>query len=159
MNIIPAHPVTRSALLLVVMFAITGCAGFGPGYESPTVTVQSFRPIAAHDGSGLPKFEIVLHVINPNLEPLELAGAAYTISLNDRDLIKGVSNELPVIEGYGEGTFTLTAGVNLMAGIQLFRSLMEEDTDRFDYRFEARLDPGAFRPKIRISDSGSISFD
>lgn len=141
----------------MVIFAITGCAGMGAGYESPTVTVQSFRPIASHDGSGLPQFEIVLHVINPNLEPLELAGVSYTISLNDRDLIKGVSNELPVIEGYGEGTFTLTAGFNLMAGIQLFRSLVEKETDEFDYRFEAKLDPGAFKRKIRISDSGSIS--
>ena len=69
----------------------------------------------------------------------------------------GVSNELPVIEGYGEGTITLTAGVNLMAGIKLFRSLMNKETDGFDYRFEAKLDPGPFRKKIRVADSGSIS--
>lgn len=147
----------RSALLLIAILGINGCAGMGAGYETPTVTVQSFRPVASRDGSSLPQFEIILHVINPNLEALELAGVSYTISLNDQDLIKGVSNELPVIEGYGEGTFTLNAGFNLMAGIQLFRSLMEKETDDLDYRFEAKLDPGAFKPKIRISDSGSIS--
>ena len=129
----------------------------GPGYEVPTVSVQSFRPVASDNGTGLPSFEIGLHVTNPNLDPLELAGISYTISLDGKDLIKGVGNDLPVIEGYGEGTFTLTAGFNVLAGIQLFRSLMNKDGDSFDYAFKAKLDPGAYKRKIRISDRGSIS--
>ena len=150
--------VKATTLILVVATLLTGCAGMGAGYEKPSVTVQSFRPIAADDGSGLPEFEIVLHVINPNLEPLELAGVSYTISLDGNELIKGVGNQLPVIEGYGEGSFTLNASFNLMAGVRLFRTLMETETDGFDYRFDAKLDPGAYKRKIRISDSGSISF-
>jgi len=147
----------RFALLATTLLALSGCAGMGSGYETPTVSVQSFRSIPSADSSGLPRFEIVLRVINPNLEPLELAGISYTISLDDQDLIKGVGNDLPVIAGYGEGSFTLTAGFNVMAGIQLFRSLVEKDTQSLDYRFEAKLDPGRFKRKIRISDSGSIS--
>jgi len=152
-----ARPQIRSALLLVACWSLSGCAGMGAGYDTPTVSVQSFRPIASENGSGLPEFEIVLHVINPNLEPLELAGVSYTISLDGHDLIKGVGNKLPVIEGYGEGSLTLNAGFNLIAGIQLFRSLMEKEGDAFDYRFEAKLDPGPFKRKIRVSDSGSLS--
>ncbi len=148
---------TGIVLLLAAAWLSSGCAGMSPGYETPTVNVQSFKPIASGDGSGLPKFEIVLNVINPNLEPLELAGVSYTISLDGNDIIKGVGNELPVIEGYGEGSFTLTAGVNLLAGIGLFRSILNKEGDSFDYAFEAKLDPGAFRRKIRVSDSGTIS--
>ncbi len=129
----------------------------GSGYEVPTVTVQSFRPIASVDGGALPAFEIRLHVTNPNLDPLELAGVSYTISLDGQDVIKGVGNDLPVIKGYGEGSFTVTAGFNVMAGIKLFRSLMDKDSDSFDYAFKAKLDPGPYKRKIRISDSGSIS--
>lgn len=85
--------------------------GMGAGFETPPVSVQAFRPVATDSGGGLPSFEIALHVINPNLEPLELVGISYTISLDGHELIKGVGNELPVIEGYGEGSFTLTASV------------------------------------------------
>lgn len=152
-----ASPEKKLVLVLLAATSLSGCAGMGSGYETPTVSVQSFRPIATANGSGLPTFEILLHVVNPNLEPLELAGISYTISLDNRDLIKGVGNDLPVIEGYGEGSFTVTAGINLIAGIQLFRSLMKKENDSFDYSFEAKLDPGAYRRKIRISDSGSIS--
>ena len=147
-----------AASFIALSWSLSGCAGMGAGYESPTVSVQSFRPLESGDGSGLPRFEIVLHVINPNLEPLELAGVSYTISLNGNELIKGVGNQLPVIDGYGEGTFTLNAGFNLMAGIQLFRSLMDKDGDGFDYRFDAKLDPGAFKRKIRLSHSGEMAF-
>jgi len=151
------RPVLRLTLSLLAVTLLGGCAGMGPGYETPTVAVQSFKPVQTDDGSGLPSFEIGLHVINPNLEPLELAGVSYTISLGGQDLIKGVGNDLPVIDGYGEGSFTLTAGFNLVAGIKLFRSLMAADSDRIDYSFKAKLDHGLFKRKIRITDSGTIS--
>ncbi len=157
MRILFAGAVKTLALISVLAASLSGCAGFGAGYETPTVSVQSFRPVPSASGGGLPAFEIVLHVINPNLEPLELAGISYTISLDNHDLIKGVGSDLPVIDGYGEGSLTLTAGVNVMAGIQLFRSLLEKDGDSFDYSFTAKLDPGAYKRKIRITDRGSIS--
>ena len=157
MNKSRLRPVKTLTVFLMAAALLTGCAGIGSGYEIPTVSVQSFRPIASDNGGGLPAFEIRLHVTNPNLEPLKLAGISYTISLDGQDLIKGVGNELPVIQGYGEGTFTVTAGFNVMAGIQLFRSLMDKDSDSFDYSFKAKLDPGAYKRKIRIADSGSIS--
>lgn len=152
-----SQSVKALALGLMALALLSGCAGMGAGYETPTVSVQSFRPVASGDGSGLPAFEIRLHVINPNLEPLELAGVSYTISLDGQDIIKGVGKDLPVIDGYGEGSFTVTAGFNILAGIQLFQSLLAKDSDRFDYAFNAKLDPGAYKRKIRISDSGSIS--
>ena len=157
MNTTLASPGKKLALILVAAASLSGCAGMESGYETPTVSVQSFRPIASANGGILPTFEISLQVINPNLEPLELAGISYTISLDNHDLIKGVGNDLPVIEGYGEGSFTVTAGVNVIAGFKLFRSLMQKDNDSFDYSFEAKLDPGAYKRKIRISDRGSIS--
>ena len=107
----------------------------------------------------MPAFEIGLHVTNPNLDPLELVGVSYSISLNGQKIINGVGNQLPVIEAYGEGTFTVTAGVNVLSGIRLIRSLMEDTDGAFDYAFEAKLDPGAYRRKIRVKDSGSISLN
>ena len=154
--------VTRSMLRRLGMLALLAtllpaCAGMGPDYETPTVSVQSFRAVPSTTGAGLPSFEIGLTVINPNLEALQLAGISYTVSLDGQDVIKGVGNELPVIEGYGEGTFTVTAAFNVLAGIQFVRSLMSKTNETFDYAFEAKLDPGAFKRKIRVRDSGAIS--
>ena len=146
-------------LSFVAVFAalLAGCVGMGPGYETPSVTLSSFKTLPAE--SGLPAFEIGLRVINPNPEALELRGVAYTIRLDGHELIKGVGNELPVIDGYGEGEFKLTAAANLFGGIRLITDLMRSDSnkDTFSYEFEAKLDIGAFRPAIRITDADEIS--
>ena len=142
-------------ILFALLVVLAGCSGLRPGYETPTVTVSSFRALPGE--GALPAFEIGLRVINPNREALELAGVSYTISLAGHDVIKGVGNELPVIEGYGEGEFKLTASANLFAGVRLVTDLMRSDRDSFDYEFEAKLDPGGLRPSIRVKDSGQIS--
>ena len=134
---------------------LQGCAGFGPGYETPTVTVNSFRALPSQ--GALPNFEIGLHVVNPNRDPLKLRGVSYTVNLGGHELIKGVGNQLPVIEAYGEGSFTLTATPNLLAGIGLVTDLMRSSTDSLDYKLEAKLDVGRIQPAIRIRDSGKIS--
>ncbi|MGB5626177.1 MAG: LEA type 2 family protein [Woeseiaceae bacterium] len=105
----------------------------------------------------MPNFEIGLHVVNPNREPLKLRGVSYTVNLGGHELIKGVGNELPVIDAYGEGSFTLTATPNLLAGIGLVTDLMRSSTNSVKYKLEAKLDVGRIQPAIRISDSGEIS--
>jgi hypothetical protein len=134
---------------------LAGCASFGPAWETPTVTVNSFRTLPS--GGAMPQFEIGLEVVNPNRTALEFAGVSYTISLDGREIIKGVGNELPVIGGYGTGQVTLTASANLLAGVRLVTDLLRSPKESFEYRLEAKLDPGGLRPAIRITDSGRIS--
>ncbi len=138
-----------------MLLALQACAAMRPGFETPTVTVSSFRTLPSE--GALPNFEIGLEVINPNSQPLKLAGISYTISLDGHDLIKGVGNNLPVIEAYGTGQLTVTAAANLFAGIRLFQGMLADNKDSFDYTFKAKLDVGTFQPAIRITDSGSIA--
>lgn len=144
-----------AVLALGLAFLLQACAGLRPGYETPTVTVNAFRALPSQ--GVLPNFEIGLRVVNPNRVPLKLRGVSYTVNLGGHEVIKGVGNELPVIEAYGEGSFTLTATPNLLAGIRVVTDLMRSTTDSVSYKLEAKLDVGLIQPAIRISDSGQIS--
>lgn len=148
---------TRSLALLVVLVigVLQSCTGLRPGYETPTVSVNSFRTLPSQ--GAMPNFEIGLHVINPNREALRLRGVAYTVRLEGHELIKGVANDLPVIEAYGEGEFKVTAAANLLAGVRLITDLLRGPKESFGYDIEAKLDVGTFMPPIRIRDSGQIS--
>jgi len=146
-----------AALAVVVLTLLSACVGMRPGFETPTVTVKSVRALPSE--GALPNFEIVLHVLNPNNESLKLSGVSYTISLAGHDVVKGVGNDLPVIEGYGEGDLTLTASADLFAGIGLIRDLMSASSDKIPYEFEAKLDPGPLSPSIRVKDEGEISLN
>lgn len=147
----------RRVAVLFLVLMLTGCAGLGVGREPPSVFLQSFRAVPdPQAGAGLPAFEIVLRVLNPNPEPLRLQGAVYSVRLEGRKLIEGVANDLPGIEGYGEGTITLTAGVDVLGGIRLLADLMNQPRDRFEYSLDARLDPVGFSRDIRIRETGQI---
>jgi len=144
-----------TAIILLLVAALQSCAGWAPDYEAPTVTVNSFRSLPS--GGPMPNFEIGLHIVNPNRDALELKGVSYTIRLGGEDIIKGVSNQLPVIEGYGEGDVVLSASANLLAGIRLVSDMLERPGGALPYEFEAKLDPGGFRPAIRVRESGELN--
>jgi len=153
------HQVLRFAaalMLLILLPALTGCAGLGVEREPPRVNLQSFRMVPIK-GVGMPGFEVGLQVLNPNAEPMRLQGIAYSIRLDGQRLIDGVANDLPVIEGYDEATVTLKAGVNMLGGIRLLSRLMNQPQSAWDYEFEAKLDPEGFRFPIRIRETGRVT--
>jgi len=150
-----AFKLSRSTVALLVLFCLHACTGMRSDFETPTVTVNSFRTIPSD--TAMPKFEIGLHVTNPNREDLKLDGVAYRVSVEGRNLINGVGNDLPVIEGYGEGEFVVTAAVSIFQGAMLLKDLMNSPKEKLKYSFEAKLDIGAFAPPIRVKDEGEFS--
>ena len=142
-----------SALLLVIL--LPACATLDPDYEEPTVTLSSFRAIPSE--GMVPAFEIGLRILNPNSQTLKLEGIVYTISLQGRELVKGVGKDFPPIEGYSEGNVTLTASANLLAGIRFIGDMMGSPGENLEYEFKAKLDMGGLFPSIRISETGNLN--
>ena len=92
---------TKIASYLILIIAIFGCAGIKNGFETPTVGVSSFQVLPSE--GAMPRFEINLHIINPNRTELKLEGLVYSVTLEGHKVITGVSNDLPIITAYGEG--------------------------------------------------------
>ncbi len=134
---------------------LAGCATVDPDYEPPSVTVSSVRAIPVPNG--LPNFEVGLRVLNPNATPLQLRGMSFSISLDGHRIVRGVGNQLPVIEPYGAGDFEVTASANVLAGIRFLSALATAAGDSVEYELRAKLDVGAFRPAIRITEAGEIA--
>ncbi len=142
-------------LLGLTLFLLAGCATLSPDFERPSVSVSSFRVLPSN--SIVPKFEIGLHVINPNRIPLKLFGLSYEVELEGYRILTGVASELPIISAYGEGDLLLQATPDLFSTISLFTDLMKQPREKFQFKFSARLDVGKFLPKIRVEKSGEIS--
>ncbi len=143
-------------LLFILSLIISGCAGFQPGYEKPTVSITSFDLIPT-DGI-VPKFQIGLHIVNPNRTRLQLKGVSYTVSLEGHHIITGVSNQLPEIEAYGEGDVILNASVDLFSSIGFISDLIRnQGKEQISYDLDTKLDAGALYPLIRVSKKGKLS--
>jgi LEA14-like dessication related protein len=146
---------THKLLAIFLSACIAGCTALNPGFETPNVAVSYFKPVPGE--GAVPQFEIGLRVSNPNAQALKLAGIAYTIEIEGKELIKGVGNELPTIAPYGEEEFVVTASVGLMDGLRLLQEMMNSPKDLLSYSFKAKLDPGLLQPAIRVTESGEFS--
>ena len=145
----------RFALALLILWAVSGCAGLDSDFETPTVGVSSFRAVPSE--GAVPRFEIGLHIVNPNRTALRLEGIVYSVILEGHKILTGVSGDLPVIEGYGEGDIILTATPDLLSSVRLFSSLMNQPRQTFSYELDARLDIGKLRPRLHVREEGRVS--
>ncbi len=145
----------KRSIILLLLFIAVGCAPLLPNFETPTVNLTSFRVLPSN--SVVPTFEIGLHVINPNRMALKLQGLSYHVELEGYRILSGVSNQLPVIEAYGEGDVLLQARPDLFSTINLFTELLNQPRDQFHFNLEALLDVGGLMPKIRVNKQGEIS--
>jgi LEA14-like dessication related protein len=144
----------KRTIFVLLLLLLSGCATLQPAFETPSVSLTSFR-LLPYEGMA-PRFEIGLHVANPNLVPLPLKGISYKVNLEGHKLLNGVANNLPVIQGYGEGDLVLQATTDLFSGLRLLTELMAEPRELFTYEFEAKLDIGRMLPSIRIEETGKI---
>ena len=142
-------------ILITACLLLGACASLNPDYEKPTVMMTSFHTVPS-EGS-LPTFEIGLRIINPNPAPIDLQGVVYSISLQGRELVKGVGKDYPTIEGYSKGDITLSASPNLLEGIRFIAGMVQAQDQPLEYEFEAKLDVGGFFPSLRVSETGSFN--
>lgn len=149
-----AHPVTA---LLVVFALLSGCATMSPDIDPPKVTLDSFNSLPS-DSVG-PRFEVKLRIQNPNKQSLDIAGISYAIELMGQEVISGVTNEVPLIEGYSEEVVTLQAGLQLFQLLKLLAGLGQAQTvtEELNYRFTAKIDFNGFVPTQRIEETGEIT--
>lgn len=145
-----------STLLFAGLFILlSACTTMRSDFDPPEVTVTAFRPVTV-DGSAL-SFEIDLRVVNPNADPLPIKGIAYSATLGGHRLLTGVAKDLPTIDGYSEGSYTLPASASMFEALQLFADLAQNPSDAIAYEIETKLDLGTFIPPIRVDQSGEIS--
>ena len=141
---------------LLGLSMLSGCAALEPELDPPKISIENFRSLPGQ--SGAPRFEVDLRIQNPNQQQLDIAGIAYDIALQDVELISGVTNEVPLIEGYTEAVVTLESGLNT---IQLVRFLARLGTgaqtiDQLEYRVSVKVDFRGFMPTQRIEETGVI---
>jgi LEA14-like dessication related protein len=144
-------------ILLTWLLMLSSCASITPDLDPPKVTLENFRALPAQGNA--PRFEITLRVVNPNKQTLDIAGISYSVELLDKELISGVTNDIPVIEGYSEEVVTLEAGLQLFQLMRLLTSLGSSASDSLEYRFSAKIDFNGFVPTQRIEETGEITLN
>ena len=104
------NPATSTLVLILLVF-LAGCSTVMPDIDPPKVSVENVESLPSEGGT--PRFRIQLRVVNPNTQALDIAGISYSVEVLEQEIVTGVTNDVPVIEGYSEGVVTLEAGLQL----------------------------------------------
>ena len=147
----------RNLLAIGIVLTLAACATLTGDLDPPKVTVENVESLP---GSGsTPRFLITLRITNPNKQALDILGVSYSMELLGKELINGVTNDVPRIEPYGEATVQLEAGIRLFELLRLLASLGQEQADEISYRFVAKIDFEGFLPTQRVEETGVIQLN
>jgi LEA14-like dessication related protein len=150
--VIRVAPAFFASLLLVLG---AGCASVTQDIDPPKISVESVEGVPAEGGA--PRFRIRLRVINPNTQALDIAGISYGIQIMDQEVVSGVTNDVPVIEGYSEGLVTLDAGLQLFQVMKLLTTLGKSRGEPLAYKFVAKIDFKGLVPTQYVEETGQLA--
>ena len=145
----------RPLVVALCLLLLSACAGLTKDMDPPKVTLESFNALPSEGGA--PRFDIKLRIINPNDAVLDIAGISYDIELMGRDMVSGVTNDVPRIGAYSEEVVNLQASLQLFELLRLFASLGTSGEGPLDYRFSAKIDFKGLVPTQRVEESGEIN--
>jgi len=151
-----SSPIRLLTVGFLFLLLLGGCATLSPGFEEPTLQVNSIR--LKHSNSLAPEFEISLRVTNPNRGDLSIDGMTYTLNLAGNKVVSGAANDLPTIPAYGEADVKIMATLSLLGGFKLLNDLMNQYQESVGYEIIVRLDVGKFYPRITIQKEGVFTF-
>ena len=135
---------------------ISACAGLMPEFDPPQVSVESVESLKGDEG--MPRFLIKLRIANPNKQPLDIVGISYSVRVLDKELLSGVTNQVPVIEPYTDELIELKSSLKLIQIVRLIAGLTgSQRLEELDYRLSAKIDFNGFVPTQKIEEIGTIN--
>jgi hypothetical protein len=141
----------------IIVLLLSGCAALIPEVDAPKISLESFRPLPSE--GAVPRFEIKLRIVNPNKQSFDIAGISYGVEIQGKELISGVTSEVPVLAAYSEEVVTLDAGLQWFQLVRLLAGAGKVAGDSLDYRFTAKVDFNGFVPTQRVEETGSFTLN
>jgi LEA14-like dessication related protein len=119
---------------LAFLLLLAACAALEPP-QAPRVRLADV--ILLEGGLLEQRMLVALAIANPNNFDLPLEGLAFTLELNDRPLVEGLSNQAVVVPRLGEARLPVQATTSLLNLMRQILALGEDET--LSYRLSGRV--------------------
>jgi LEA14-like dessication related protein len=141
-------------LALVALFA--GCANVGlEEFDDPTVELLAIEPVAAQGMEA--RFRLRLRIVNPNPVALDIDGIAYDVTLRDKKVLSGASNEELRVAAYSEGEARIEVAAGMLGSLALLRDLITNPPEAgIPYRLDAKISRKGLGGSMRVRHEGSL---
>ena len=124
--------------LSLLLFVLSGCAGFGKRLESPRITLANIKVQETKVLETV--FQIEIRVFNTNEVTLEVTGIECDIELNDKHFATGVSKVETKIPSYETTLIPMTMYSSILDIVMGLKGL--SNTVKLKYRITGKLSLG-----------------
>lgn len=149
----------KSVLAIFLIFTFQGCSSLRQEYEEPDIRVLEFSRLP---GNNLldQRFSLLLSLTNPNDLELDVKGLAFVFDIGGTELIRGTSNDVPLIKPYGEARFTVQGSANLVEAMRLLKKLSRQPDKRLDYTLHTTVELAKGWPStFRLTRDGQVGLE
>lgn len=145
----------RAWKIYVILCSIwlSGCTNLQP-LQDLQVSLVSIEPAASQGIT--PSFNINLLISNPNEQDLQIQGIAFNLEVADKNILSGVSNQIPTLKSYTETPITLSTSINLFDLLNLVAHLSQHSDQALNYRLNTKIDPKGF-VALNIENEGVLN--
>ncbi len=133
----PNHSVRTALWPVTCLFLLAGCAGLGVRSEPPRVTLVNLEPVSVTLWEQ--KYRIQLRVQNPNPEPLAIRGMHYSLELNGKGFLDGVSGQTTVVPAFSDQVIDTEGVTSLFGYLRQIQALQQGELESLRYRVSGRI--------------------
>lgn len=144
----------RSAPLLLLALALSGCTLFVPKLQTPQLSIVDVEVLRANFMQQ--QLRVRMHVENPNDRSLPIQGLSYTVYLGGQQFATGVSDASFTVPALGSADFNMDVTAN--AAGALFALLNQPRGQGIDYRMKGRVElTHGWLRSIPFEESGTFT--
>lgn len=144
-------------LLASLLVLLPACSWWVRELEKPEIRVVQVKRVGG--GSLLDqRFALRLHLHNPNDQRFAIRQLTFRFVVDDRELMRGRSTDIPVIEPLGDVEFTVHATANVVDTVQLLDHLTRNPNKTMAYTLHTDVELAQGWPaRFQFANDGEVN--
>ena len=124
---------------ICLLLLVQGCSWLQKDLRNPDVKVVGFSTTKGGNNLLEQKFALRLHLTNPNDLELDVKGMNFEFEIEGVELIRGVSDDVPLIKPFSEAEFTVQGSANVIQAVRLLKKLQKKPDAELAYTLNTRI--------------------
>lgn len=159
---IPAHLAASKSLawlamvcLVITLLLASACANLRQSVETPQIALTAVKLVEA--GLSKQRYELVLHVKNPNSIAIPVRGLSYRVQLAGERFASGESVQAFTVPANGETEFELSVTTDLLRTLSSLQRMLSDGEQTLKYELGGQLKVNLpFIAALPFSSAGEV---
>jgi len=130
------HAILFSSLFIISSI-LPGCASLSKYKEAPKLNLVNLELLESSPFEQ--RYQLKFRIQNPNTESMSVTGMHFTLDINDKKFMSGLSNEKIIIPAYSDAIVKATGTTTLFGIARQLQGLQDNNKASFAYRLSGKI--------------------